>query len=81
VQPPPGWGIGSTVWLLHKGVNGQAARAWNIKLTATVEARGFHPSGSDASLFVKGAAQEATYLLCYVDDILIAGERASIAHR
>jgi hypothetical protein len=82
MEPPPGWGNGSAVWRLHKGVNGlkQAARAWNEKLTATLKQLRFHPSKSDASLFISGAPPKAVYLLCYVDDILIAGDIESIVH-
>jgi hypothetical protein len=70
------------VWRLHKGVNGlkQAVRAWNEKLTKTVNKLGFHSSKGDPSLFISGTAPHATYLLCYVDDILIAGHSATITH-
>jgi hypothetical protein len=75
MQPPPGWGNGSTVWRLHKGVNGlkQAARAWNVMLTSTLRELGFHASRSDTSLYISGA----TYILCYVDD-LIAGSKEGV---
>jgi Reverse transcriptase (RNA-dependent DNA polymerase) len=81
MQPPPGWeGESSTVWRLHKGVNGlkQAARAWNEKLTTTVQKLGFHPSNSDVSLYISGTPPNACYLLCYVDDILIAGSLSMV---
>jgi Reverse transcriptase (RNA-dependent DNA polymerase) len=75
MQPPPGWGDGTKVWRLFKGVNGlkQAARAWNEKLTSTLQTLGFKASKSDASLFIAGTHPNATFLMCYVDDILIAG--------
>jgi hypothetical protein len=80
MQPPPGWSDSTLVWRLHKGVNGlkQAARAWNEKLTKTVNNLGFHSSKGDPSLFISGKSPHATYLLCYVDDILIAGQTATI---
>jgi hypothetical protein len=67
---------------LHKGVNGpkQAARAWNEKLTKTVNKLGFHSGKGDPSLFVSDTSPHATYLLCYVDDFLIAGQITSIAN-
>jgi Reverse transcriptase (RNA-dependent DNA polymerase) len=81
MQPPPGWeGTSSMAWRLHKGVNGlkQAARAWNEKLTATVQKLGFNPSNSDVSLYISGTPPNACYLLCYVDDILIAGSMSKV---
>jgi hypothetical protein len=64
------------VWKLHKGVNGlkQAARAWNKKLTHTVKQLDYHPSRSDISLYISGTPPRASYILCYVDDILLAGD-------
>lgn len=35
-------------------------------------------SRSDPSLFVSGSAPHATCLLCYVDDLLIAGKRTEV---
>jgi hypothetical protein len=58
----------------------QAARACNEKLTKTVNKLGFHASKGDPSLFVSGTSPQATYLLCFVDDILTAGQSATIAN-
>jgi hypothetical protein len=82
MQPPPGWSDSTMVWTLHKGVNGlkQAARAWNEKLTKTVNKLGFHSSKGAPSIFISGTSPHATHLLCYVDDILIAGQNAIIAN-
>jgi hypothetical protein len=82
MQPPPGWSNSTMLWRLHKGVNvlKQAARAWNEKLTKTVNKLGFHSSKGDPSLFISGTSPHATYRLCYVDDILIAGQSATIAN-
>jgi hypothetical protein len=81
-QPPSGWSKSTMVWRLHKGVNGlkQAARAWNEKLTKTVNRLGFHSSTGDPSLFISGKSPHAAYLPYYVDDILIAGQSAPIAN-
>ena len=80
MQPPPGWDSSLHVWKLHKGVNGlkQAARAWNQKLKETVKQLGYRPSNSDVSLFSKGTASNANYMLWYVDDILLAGDLPTI---
>ena len=76
MQPPPGWGDGSRVWRLYKGVNDlkQAARAWNAKLTDNRKKLGFVASRSDASLYISHANGRQTYILCYVDDLLIGGK-------
>lgn len=68
------------MWRSHKGVNGlkQAARARNAELTATLRKCGFQPSKSDPS-FIKGTPPNATFILCYVDDLLIAGNKNSIS--
>jgi hypothetical protein len=81
MQSSPGWSDSTMVWRLHKGVNGlkQAARAWNEKLAKTVSKLGFHSSKGDPSLFISGTSPHATYLLCYVDEILIVGQSATIA--
>jgi hypothetical protein len=44
------------------------------------KALGFRASETDPALFVKGAGRQATYVLVWVDDILVAGlEREKIA--
>jgi hypothetical protein len=82
MQQSPGWSDSTMVWTLHQGVNSlkQAARAWNEKLAKTVSKLGFHSSKGDPSLFISGTSPHATSLLCYVYDILIAGQSATIAN-
>lgn len=80
MQPPPGFKKTSLVWRLHKGVNGlkQAAKAWNDKLTLALRKLGFVPVQSDISLFSNTSARGKTYILCYVDDLLIAGNMSNV---
>lgn len=56
-QPPDGAKTGGTngkVWRLHKALYGlkQAARAWHLKLQATLAKLGFQPTHKDVSLYV-----------------------------
>jgi hypothetical protein len=50
----------------------QAPRAWHTRLKAELEALGFRALETDPALFVKGARKQATYVLVWVDDILVA---------
>jgi hypothetical protein len=84
MQQPQGYkeeGPG-TICHLKKMLYGlrQAPRAWHTRLKAELEALGFRASEIDPALFVKGAGQQATYVLVWVDDILVAGlDREEIA--
>jgi hypothetical protein len=51
----------------------QAPRAWHMRLKAELEDLGFRASKTNPALFVKGAERQATYVLVWVDDILVAG--------
>lgn len=57
---------------LHKALYGlkQAPRAWHLTLKTALESIGFTESTADPSLFIKPSSPP-TYLLIYVDDILI----------
>jgi hypothetical protein len=51
-----------------------------MRLKAELEALGFRASETDPALIVKGARRQATYVLVWVDHILVAGlERKEIA--
>lgn len=80
MQPLPGSSKTTQVWRLDKGVNGlkEACRASNEKITTTLEQLVFKSSRSDPSSFVQGTLPDCTYLLCYVDDILIAGYKNTV---
>ncbi|GAU43783.1 hypothetical protein TSUD_378080 [Trifolium subterraneum] len=65
----------SLVCKLHKSLYGlkQAPRAWYEKLTQTLLQMGFTKSRCDPSLLVHHQHGACTYVLVYVDDILITG--------
>lgn len=60
---------------LHKAIHGlkQALRAWFAKLHGAVLFLGFISAKSDQSIFIKVTPLHQTYLLVYLDDILIIG--------
>jgi hypothetical protein len=53
----------------------QAPRAWHTRLKEELEGLEFRASETDPALFVKGMGCDATYILVWVDDILMAGKR------
>lgn len=72
---PPGFhkGDSNMVCRLHKSLYGlkQAPRAWFSKLTSSLLSLGFVCSKSDNSLFIRKTNTSITYLLAYVDDIIL----------
>lgn len=80
MQPAPGFNAGGRVWKLQKALYGlkQAARALNEKFTTTLRTLGFVSAKGDSSLFVSQNPRNKVFLLCYVDDILIAGKVDSV---
>jgi histone deacetylase 1/2 len=60
---------------LNKAIYGlkQAPRAWFDRLRHTLLSWGFQNTKSDPSLFVLKEADHTTFLLIYVDDIIITG--------
>jgi histone deacetylase 1/2 len=65
----------SLVCKLHKSLYGlkQAPRAWYDRLTQALIKMGFVKSRCDPSLLVHNQHGSSTYVLIYVDDILITG--------
>ena len=59
---------------LDKAIYGlkQAPRAWHARLCGKLEALGFTPSKSDASLFYYNKGRHTLFVLVYVDDIIVA---------
>ncbi|CAI7732979.1 unnamed protein product [Closterium sp. NIES-53] len=49
----------------------QAPRQWYLKLRGVLEERGFTPSTADHSLFMLGEGEQSSFMVVYVDDILI----------
>ncbi|GAU30708.1 hypothetical protein TSUD_39320 [Trifolium subterraneum] len=70
----------SLVCKLHKSLYGlkQAPRAWYDRLTQTLLQMGFVKSKCDPSLLVHHQQGACTYVLVYVDDILITGSSSQL---
>ncbi|CAI5944439.1 unnamed protein product [Closterium sp. NIES-64] len=71
---PEGFDDGSgRVWKLNKALYGlkQAPRQWYMKLREVLEEIGFTPSTADHSLFMLGEGEQRSFMVVYVDDILI----------
>ncbi|CAI7868116.1 unnamed protein product [Closterium sp. NIES-53] len=71
---PEGFDDGSgRVWKLKKALYGlkQAPRQWYLKLREVLEEIGFTPSSADHSLFMLDEGEQRSFMVVYVDDILI----------
>ncbi|CAI7812042.1 unnamed protein product [Closterium sp. NIES-53] len=71
---PEGFDDGSgRVLRLKKALYGlkQAPRQWYLKLRGVLEVIGFTPSSADHSLFMLGDGEQRSFMVVYVDDILI----------
>ncbi|CAI7839597.1 unnamed protein product [Closterium sp. NIES-53] len=71
---PEGFDDGSgRVLRLKKALYGlkQAPRQWYLKLRGVLEEIGFTPSSADHSLFMLGEGGQRSFMVVYVDDILI----------
>ncbi|CAI7760722.1 unnamed protein product [Closterium sp. NIES-53] len=71
---PEGFDDGSgRVWKLKKALYGlkQSPRQWYLKLREVLEEIGFTPSSADHSLFMLGEGEQGSFMVVYVDDILI----------
>ncbi|CAI7890544.1 unnamed protein product [Closterium sp. NIES-53] len=71
---PEGFDDGSgRVLKLKKALYGlkQAPRQWYLKLRRVLEEIGFTPSTADHSLFMLGEGEQRSFMVVYVDDILI----------
>ncbi|CAI7889660.1 unnamed protein product [Closterium sp. NIES-54] len=74
VQQPEGFDDGSgRVWKLKKALYGlkQAPRQWYLKVREVLEEIGFTPSSADHSLFILGGGEQRSFMVVYVDHILI----------
>ncbi|CAI7894873.1 unnamed protein product [Closterium sp. NIES-53] len=71
---PEGFDDGSgRVWKLKKALYGlkQAPRQWYLKLREVLEEIRFTPSSADHSLFLFGEGEQMSFMVVYVDNILI----------
>ncbi|KRY53513.1 Copia protein [Trichinella britovi] len=70
------------VWQLKRSIYGlkQSARAWNTKAREILTTVGFRQSKADLCLYTrKEPSRSMTYVLLYVDDLLIAAENEAVA--
>jgi len=75
INQPPCYEHGSgMVCKLHKSLYGlkQAPRAWYTRLKHELEEIGFSASGADPGLFIRPTGGIVSYILVYVDDLLLA---------
>ncbi|GKA66561.1 ribonuclease H-like domain-containing protein [Tanacetum coccineum] len=68
---------------LQKSLYGlkQAPRAWFQRFASFATRIGFHQSKTDASLFVYHFGSDISYLLLYVDDIILTASSTSLLQR
>ncbi|CAI7765406.1 unnamed protein product [Closterium sp. NIES-53] len=74
MSQPEGFDDGSgRVWKLKKALYGlkKVARQWYLKLREVLEEIGFTPSSADHSSFMLGEGEQRSFMVIYVDDILI----------
>lgn len=71
--------LANHVCCVHKSIYGlkQAPRAWFMKFRSHLLDLGFISSHADTSLFIHHAHGHSTYLLLYVDDIILTGSSTS----
>ena len=70
---------GSLVCKLTKALYGlkQAPRAWYRKLSTALQQLGFTPTKSDVSLFTRIVSSSTTFIVIYMDDIIVTGNSTS----
>ena len=85
VQQPEGFEQQSILmkqpaYRLHKALYGlkQAPRAWHNALKTALEEFGFEESSADAALYTRKSSRGLTYLLLYVDDVLVFDKDISV---
>ncbi|CAI7903116.1 unnamed protein product [Closterium sp. NIES-53] len=79
---PEGFDDGSgRVLRLKKSLYGlkQAPRQWYLKLRGVLEEIGFTPSTADHSLFMLGEGEQRSFMVVYVDDILIFSPSSDVS--
>ncbi|CAI7874372.1 unnamed protein product [Closterium sp. NIES-53] len=78
---PEGFDDGSgRVLKLKKALYGlkQAPRQWYLKLRGVLEEIGFTPSAANHSLFMLGEGEQRSFMVVYVDDILIFSSTSNL---
>lgn len=76
MKQPPGFEISNKVCKLKKTIYGlkQAARNWNKVINETLVNAGYRQSEIDKCLYIKGKGENVTYILLYVDDLLVVSK-------
>lgn len=71
------------VYRLNKSLYGlkQAPRAWYRRFATFIQSLGFICAKSDSSLFVFRHGSDTTYLLLYVDDIILTPSTSSLLQK
>uniref|UniRef100_A0A8R7PXC6 Reverse transcriptase Ty1/copia-type domain-containing protein n=1 Tax=Triticum urartu TaxID=4572 RepID=A0A8R7PXC6_TRIUA len=59
----------------------QSPRAWYSRLSSRLQELGFVPSRADTSLFVYNSGGVITFMLVYVDDIIVTSSSPSAVTR
>jgi hypothetical protein len=69
-----------SAYRLHKALYGlkQAPRAWHSALKTALEEFGFVESSADAALYTRKSSSGLTYMLLYVDDVLVFDKDISV---
>ena len=70
---------GDVVWKLKRALYGlkNAPKLWQQHLASTLESKGFQRMKSNPNSYFH--AKRKSYLLCYVDDLMLFGERKAVA--
>ena len=70
---------GGVVWKLKRALCGlkNAPKLWQQHLAATLESQGFRRMKSDPNLYY--SASRKVYSLCYVDNLMIFGDKKAVA--
>ena len=73
VKPPPGYAEPKKVWKLNKSLYGlkQAPKCWFKTMNSIFAKMGFYPTKSERCIYTRQDGRKTSYLLVYVDDILI----------
>nr|GEW53444.1 ribonuclease H-like domain-containing protein [Tanacetum cinerariifolium] len=71
------------VCLLQRSLYGlkQASRTWFYRFASYITRVGFHHSRCDNSLFIFHQGKDTTYLLLYVDDIVLTASFSDLLHQ
>lgn len=81
MKQPPGYESGGHDMVCHlqRALYGlrQAPRAWYSKLKEVLEGMGFQASETDPGLFILHTQSVYTYMLVYVDDLLVAAKTSA----